>query len=350
MGNQGRRKSADLDFTSTTSLLAVPRETFRTAFGVLEPFSIFGIGRKILKPTTYDRSSLLATYRLMSEAEPFLKETVVTDKIFSPKEFKRFFLGAGYPWLLRPLQLLLGIRFYPFNLIPKFVRSGVYNPFSDTVSISTNLSDVLMHELGHAIDFKKKSPTFRLLYSLIPYLPGGVLVREYMGWSLGRNALVKGAVKLYPKIKDEKARKNLMDFLASTFAKSMARQWYAMGSYLPLSLGYFTPRVLGLLNVLYPVMTGSVIGSGVAGKIVHSKSEKFKIDKIFMDYVNRVLKAANLDEKTKTKIIEDAKQAIAKFAKNPYKDVRVTFLKYLPAETKEKIIRKAVEKELEQVS
>ena len=53
-----------------------------------------------------------------------------------------------------------------------------YNPYSNTANIYSGHEAIALHELGHALDFKRCP--FPGLYSLIRYIPGVALYQEYM--------------------------------------------------------------------------------------------------------------------------------------------------------------------------
>jgi hypothetical protein len=53
-----------------------------------------------------------------------------------------------------------------------------YNPFSNTVNLYSNHRSIALHEMGHALDFKRR--TFPGLYALSRLLPGVALYQEYL--------------------------------------------------------------------------------------------------------------------------------------------------------------------------
>ena len=53
-----------------------------------------------------------------------------------------------------------------------------YNPFSNTVNLFSNHRSIALHEMGHALDFKRRR--FPGLYALSRLIPGVALYQEYL--------------------------------------------------------------------------------------------------------------------------------------------------------------------------
>lgn len=53
-----------------------------------------------------------------------------------------------------------------------------YNPFSNTVNLYSNHRSIALHEMGHVLDFKRR--TFPGLYALTRLIPGVALYQEYL--------------------------------------------------------------------------------------------------------------------------------------------------------------------------
>ncbi len=78
------------------------------------------------------------------------------------------------------LRLLLGLPLwlaYTLN-VGRLVGGDHYNPYSDTVNLYSGHTSIALHELGHVLDFRRRS--FPGLYSLIRFIPGVALYQEYL--------------------------------------------------------------------------------------------------------------------------------------------------------------------------
>lgn len=85
-----------------------------------------------------------------------------------------------------PYRLLLGLPttllvdvLFPSRVFGGFflIPSDYYNPFTDTVLMSSDLPSVVLHEAGHSHDFNKRR--FKGTYALLRFLPPVTLFQEY---------------------------------------------------------------------------------------------------------------------------------------------------------------------------
>ena len=92
-------------------------------------------------------------------------------------DLRRLFFSGRVNILLR---LFLGLPMWlALALVPGRIFGGDhYNPFTDTVNLYTGHPAVALHELGHALDFRRRS--LPGLYALTRYIPGVALYQEYL--------------------------------------------------------------------------------------------------------------------------------------------------------------------------
>lgn len=85
-------------------------------------------------------------------------------------------------------RLLLGIPYTLIGgLISKLTRSDMYNPFTKTANIYSDVPAIALHELGHAQDYQNKG--YPTLYSLARYLTPAMLYQEYKASAIADKAL-----------------------------------------------------------------------------------------------------------------------------------------------------------------
>jgi len=78
------------------------------------------------------------------------------------------------------LRLLFGLPLwlaYTLN-VGRIFGGDHYNPYSNTCNIYSGHEAIALHELGHALDFKRRP--FPGAWSLIRYIPGVALYQEYL--------------------------------------------------------------------------------------------------------------------------------------------------------------------------
>ena len=83
-----------------------------------------------------------------------------------------------------PYRILLGIPttlivdvLIPGRLFAGLINGDMYNPYTDTVSIYSDLPSVALHEAGHSHDFNKRR--YKGTYALLRIIPGVDLFQEY---------------------------------------------------------------------------------------------------------------------------------------------------------------------------
>lgn len=78
------------------------------------------------------------------------------------------------------IQCIIGWPMYiSYNInIGRIFGGDYYNPNSDTVNIYSNHSAIILHELGHAVDFSKRE--LPGLYQLMRFIPFFALYQEYV--------------------------------------------------------------------------------------------------------------------------------------------------------------------------
>ena len=75
-----------------------------------------------------------------------------------------------------PITLVLDVLI-PGRLFAGLIGGDVYNPFTDTVSIYSDLPSVALHEAGHAHDFNSRR--WKGTYAALRLIPGVDLYQEY---------------------------------------------------------------------------------------------------------------------------------------------------------------------------
>ncbi len=83
-----------------------------------------------------------------------------------------------------PYRILLGIPvtlivdvLIPGRLFAGLLGGDMYNPYTDTVSIYSDLPSVALHEAGHSHDFNKRR--YKGTYAFVRIIPGVDLFQEY---------------------------------------------------------------------------------------------------------------------------------------------------------------------------
>lgn len=97
---------------------------------------------------------------------------------YAPLDDLRRLLVTGRTSLL--LRLLFGLPTWLATTLSvgRLFGGDHYNPWTDTVNLYTGHSAVALHELGHALDFRRRR--FPGLYGLTRYIPGVALYQEYL--------------------------------------------------------------------------------------------------------------------------------------------------------------------------
>ncbi len=95
--------------------------------------------------------------------------------------FSRLVHNRKVAW---PYRLLLGLPttlitdvLLPGRLFAGLIGGDMYNPFTDTVQIYSDLPVVALHETGHVNDFNRKK--YKGTYALLRIIPGVDLYQEY---------------------------------------------------------------------------------------------------------------------------------------------------------------------------
>lgn len=116
-------------------------------------------------------------------AEAFLREHALSGLCvrfnqYAPLDDLRRLLSNGRVNLL--LRLFFGLpQWSATALFPGRVFGGDhYNPWSDTVHLFSGHPGIVLHELGHALDFRRRA--WPGLYALTRLVPGLALYQEYL--------------------------------------------------------------------------------------------------------------------------------------------------------------------------
>lgn len=95
--------------------------------------------------------------------------------------FSRLVKNKKVKWPYRiligfPVTLIVDVLI-PGRLFAGLLSGDMYNPYTDTVSIYSDLPSVALHEAGHSHDFNKRR--FKGTYAFVRIIPGVDLFQEY---------------------------------------------------------------------------------------------------------------------------------------------------------------------------
>jgi hypothetical protein len=203
-------------------------------------------------------------------------------------------------------------------------NSDLYELASDTVSLPSKNPGILIHELGHAIDFNDKKPGavnnfLRSLY--IKYAP--TLLKEHRGWSKGISAMQDSVP--FTKLDENEYAEAMLDAAQARYA--------GMGSYIGADAGGLGGAAAGIEAVrrvpgLRPVASSSPIATafnyGLAGLLGATLGRPFgatggletgKYLSNFSDEKKQRLleqfKQEFLDKRSSTQLLKTAGRALA---------------------------------------
>ena len=130
-------------------------------------------------------------HRISPETERFLREYIQANDLTKVKvrlnqydplgEAKRLFkngdVGVGYRATIGALTVLI-YTILPERLFGGLIGGDHYNPYTNTISIYSDLGPIALHEGGHAKDFSER--TLKGTYGILRFLPIIPLAQEYV--------------------------------------------------------------------------------------------------------------------------------------------------------------------------
>jgi hypothetical protein len=185
-------------------------------------------------------------------AHPLLEDTHVS--LGGDRPFKRL----ARTWKNKNtnvLSKLLGTALWPiFTAQTVLSRGDHYDPFADSAVLYHNDPAVMKHELGHALDFKKrKYPGGYAALRQTPFVQLPVIIAQEMAAS--RHA---ARAKMKEILADGK--------ITEDEHKNLERQGRVLGGGFGSYAGTLAARIPPLAPAALPLMAGSVVGGQILGK------------------------------------------------------------------------------------